>query len=97
MSVMMKKAICVILIIVLCFFLCGCGIEAGKYLTQSQRFLIVSGSNSYAPYNETIIVDEETGVMYLVVYLHNQFGITPLLNADGTPMLAEEDENEHFD
>ena len=88
----MKKAICAILIIVLCFSLCGCGRKAGEYFTQSQRFLIVSGSNSNAPYYETIIVDEETGVMYLAVYDYSQFGITPLLNADGTPMLAEEGE-----
>lgn len=86
----MKKAICVILIIVLCSSLCGCGREAGEYFTQSQRFLIVSGSSSNAPYYETIIADKETGVMYIAVYAYNQFGITPLLNADGTPMLAEE-------
>lgn len=88
----MKKAICAILIIVLCFFFCGCEREAGDSFTKSRRFVIVSGVSSYSPYDETIIIDEETGVMYLAVYLHHQFGITPLLNADGTPMLAEEDE-----
>ena len=85
----MKKAICAILIIVLCFFLCGCGREAGEYFTQSQRFQIVSGHNADAPYYETIIVDKETGVMYLTVNSTYQFGITPLINADGSPMLAE--------
>ena len=85
----MKKAICAILIIVLCFFLCGCGREAGEDFTQSQRFTIVSGHNPNAPYYETIIVDEETGVMYLTVCIADHFGITPLLNADGSPMLAK--------
>ena len=85
----MKKAICAILIIVLCFFLCGCGRETGEYFTQSERFTIVSGNNSNAPYYETIIVDKETDVMYLIVYGANQFGITPLLNADGSPMLVK--------
>lgn len=85
----MKKAICAILIIVLCFFLCGCGRETGEYFTQSQRFPIISGHNPNAPYYETIIMDKETGVMYLTVYSMYQFGITPLLNADGSPMLAE--------
>ena len=85
----MKKAICLILIIVLCFFLCGCGRKTGENFTKSERFTIVSGYNPNAPYYETIFVDEETGVMYLAVYAYNQFGITPLLNADGTPMLIE--------
>ena len=86
----MKKAICAILIIVLCFCLCGCGRETGEYFTQSQRFPIISGHNPNAPYYETIIVDKETGVMYLTVYSMYQFGITPLLNADGSPMLVGE-------
>ena len=85
----MKKAIFVILIIVLCFFLCGCGRETGENFTESERFTIVSGSNPNAPYYETIIVDKETDVMYLTVYVSHHFGITPLLNADGSPMLAQ--------
>ena len=85
----MKKAICAILIIVLCFFLCSCGRGEGEYFTKSQRFQIVSGHNPNAPYYDTIIVDKETGVMYLVMYAYNQFGIMPLFNADGSPMLDE--------
>lgn len=86
----MKKAICAILIIVLCFFLCGCGRETGENFTDSERFTIVSGSSANAPYYEAIIVDKETGVMYLTVHSKYQFGITPLLNADGSPMLVKE-------
>lgn len=71
-------------------FMCGCGREVGENFTDSERFTIVSGNNLNTPYHETIIVDEETGVMYLTLYAYYQFGITPLLNADGTPMLAEE-------
>lgn len=89
----MKK----LLIFVCCIsliFMCGCGYgrKTGENFTGSERFTIVSGDNSNAPYFETIIADEETGVMYLVVYAYYQFGITPLLNADGTPMLVEEGE-----
>ena len=73
-------------------FMCGCGRKTGENFTNSERFTIVSGDNSNAPYYETIIVDEETGVMYLAVYSANQFGITPLLNTDGTPMLVEKGE-----
>ena len=73
-------------------FMCGCGRKTDENFTNSERFTIVSGNNSNAPYYETIIADEETGVMYLIVYASYHFGITPLLNADGTPMLAEEGE-----
>ena len=85
----MKKlavfAFCILLI-----FMCGCGRKTGENFTESERFTIVSGDNPNAPYAETIIVDGETGVMYLAVHAYHHFGITPLLNADGTPMLAEE-------
>ena len=78
---------------ILLIFMCGCGRKTGENFTESERFTIVSGDkNINAPYVETIIVDEETGVMYLVVYNFDHFGITPLLNADGTPMLIEEGE-----
>lgn len=71
-------------------FMCGCGRKTGENFTNSERFTIVSGDSSDAPYYETIIADKETGVMYLIVYRPYHLGITPLLNADGTPMLAEE-------
>ena len=82
----MKKIICVVLVIVLVAMLCGCRREVGEEFTWSERFVIVSGSNPNAPYHETVITDKETGVMYLVIYGGYHFGITPLLNADGTPM-----------
>ena len=73
-------------------FMCGCGRKIGENITESERFTIVSGKDPDAPYHEVIFVDEETGVMYLAMYECYRFGITPLLNADGTPMLAEEAE-----
>lgn len=85
------KKLALIMCCILLVFMCGCGRKTGENLTDSGRFTIVSGDNMNAPYNETIFVDEETGVMYLAVYANSQFGITPLLNADGTPMLVEED------
>lgn len=85
----MKKLV-LIMCCTLLVFMCGCGRKTGENFTESGRFTIVSGDNMDAPYYETIFVDEETGVMYLAVYAFHQFGITPLLNTDGTPMLAEE-------
>lgn len=82
----MKKLIIIICCILL-VFMCGCGREPGEDFVKSGRFTIVSGGDPDAPYHETIIVDNNTGVMYLALHNMYRFGITPLLNADGTPML----------
>lgn len=84
---MMKKVISVILLVVVILTLCGCGRKEGDSFTKSGRFVIVSGNNPNAPYYETVITDKDTGVLYLVIYGYNHCGITPILNADGTPML----------
>lgn len=86
----MKKAICVILVVVLVAMLCGCGRKAGEGFTKSERFVIVSGYNPNAPYFDTVIADKNTGVLYIVFYAYNHFGITPLLDSDGKPLLWEE-------
>lgn len=86
---MMKKVICVMMVIILAASFCGCGRETGEDFTSSGRFIIVSGYSSSAPYQETIIADKDTGVLYLVVYTGHQCGITPLLDADGKPLLRE--------
>lgn len=86
----MKKIICVILLVVFTMLFCGCGPKIGENYTESGRFILMSGDNPNAPYYENIIADKETGVMYLVLYTHYQFGITPLLNADGSPMSLDE-------
>ena len=89
----MKKAICAILLVIAVLF-SGCGRETGESFTKSGRLIIVSNSsNSNAPYFDTVVADKDTGVLYLVIYAGNHCGITPLLNADGTPMLWKE-ENE---
>lgn len=85
----MKKIICVILVVVIVSMLCGCGRKVGERFTASERFVIVSGDNLNAPYLSTVIVDKDTGVLYVVFYIGNQCGITPLLNADGSPMTLD--------
>ncbi len=81
------KKLTVIICCISLIFMCGCGRKPGDNFTKSGRFTIVSGDNMNAPYYETIIVDNKTGVLYLTVYFMHQFGITPLLNADGTPII----------
>lgn len=83
----MRKVISVILLVVVILALCGCGRKEGDNFTKSGRFVIVSGDNPNAPYYETVIRDKDTDVLYLVIYGYNHCGITPILNADGTPML----------
>lgn len=83
----MKKLI-IIACCILLVFMCGCGRKPGDNFADSGRFTIISGENPNL-YQETIIVDNNTGVMYLALHGYNHFGITPLLNADGTPMLIE--------
>lgn len=85
----MKKAICVILTVFLLAILCGCGSKTGESFTRSERFVIIFGKNPNGPYRETIIADKDTGVLYLVIYGYDQFGITPLLDAEGKPLLIE--------
>lgn len=85
----MKKAICVILLIAIAATLCGCGKKTGEGFTTSERFVIVSGNNNNAPYCETVIADKETGVLYLVIYVYNHCGITPLLDTDVKPLLLD--------
>lgn len=86
----MKKAICLILVVALVAMLCGCGRKAGEGFTKSERFVIVSGDNPNAPYFDTVIADKDTGVLYIVFYARDHFGITPLLDSDGKPLLWKE-------
>lgn len=86
----MKKVICVILVVVLITILCECGRKTGEEFTKSERFVIVSGNNPNAPYFDTVIVDKDTGVLYIVFYKNQHFGITPLLDSDGKPLLWKE-------
>ena len=90
----MKKAICVMLVVALVVMLCGCGRKAGEGFTRSERFVIVSGDNPNAPYHSTVIADKDTGVLYIVFYGYNHFGITPLLDSNGKPLLWEEMEED---
>ena len=86
----MKKLIIIICCILL-VFMCGCGRKPGDDFVKSGRFTIVSGGDPNAPYYDTIIVDNNTGVMYLALYNYSQFGITPLLDTDGTLMLITDE------
>ena len=88
--------VCVAITLTACLALCGC--DSGNAVERKGdsprenvdgRFICDSGSYSF----ETV-VDTHTGVTYLVwksgVGNNSKGGITPLLNADGTPVMSEE-------
>lgn len=83
----MRKMLKIIIVFAVIALLCGCGAKEGQNFTQSDRFVVVSGRDGNAPYREVIIVDKETGVLYLTVYAPYKFGITPLIGSDGMPLL----------
>lgn len=73
---MKKLIVCAALIGML---LCGC---SGADSFMNDRFITVQKDGNYS-----ILVDTETNVLYLRFLGGYHYGITVLLNADGTPML----------
>lgn len=79
----MKKILAIILVVALfTIMLSGC-YETGDSMFASERFLIVKTDKTNT---ETIVVDSETGVLYLVVMSGYKMGITVLYNTDGSVM-----------
>lgn len=78
----MKKILAVVLVMVICCGLVGCDTT----YTSEERFDIVHEEGS-----QTIVVDEETGVMYLFCQAGYAGGMTVMVDADGNPLLYEEE------
>ena len=55
------------------------------------NLMVVAESRSFSGEREYIYVDKNTKVLYYVVDDLNCYGITPILNTDGTPKLYEKD------
>ena len=58
---------------------------------SNERFTVVYTEGSLlsdAGYRQ-LLVDKETGVTYLVVKAGSSSAITPLLNADGSPVITK--------
>ena len=89
----MKKRICLFIVVLAMVFTGGCA-STSKTIdrdlqTESEFFYfrIVESGQMTDGGDYYVIVDDNTGVLYL--YVFNGFGaaITPLINADGTPKL----------
>lgn len=61
---------------------------------QTKRFVQVFEEECgfFGP-ESSLVVDRETGVTYLIIRNTFGSGITPLLNADGTPVITKIEDN----
>ena len=78
----MKKLV----LLIVCLFMCaGCSSSGDN---QTERFEMILEEDNYNLLLE-IIVDDETGIEYLIVRQSKGIGVTPLYNADGSVKIHE--------
>ena len=82
-----KRLICIALCAVIALMLIGCCTEAEA--AEQTSPLKIWGQNTNGAYHTAVVVDDETGVNYVVVSTSCYsnaipIAITPRLNADGT-------------
>ena len=85
----MKKFLAIILSVVACCALfSGCSSTTEKIETSKldERFLILKDTNSGLGFR-SIIVDKETGVMYLFVGNGYRGGLTVMFDSEGKPLI----------
>ena len=58
---------------------------------EDKRFEVVSQEGNGFSHLRAILVDKETGVNYLFVQSGYAGGLTPLLDADGKPVVTKKD------
>ena len=60
-------------------------------MADNKRFEVVynQAGGFLGASQQTILVDKETGVQYLYVQNGNSGGLTPLLDADGKPVIKK--------
>lgn len=89
----MKKFLAIILsIMICCFAFVGCSRknEVIKTTELDRRFKIINDTNDGLGYCN-IIVDTETGVMYLFRGAGYRGGLTVMVDANGKPLIYEGD------
>lgn len=89
----MKKFLAIILsIMICCFTFVGCSRknEVIKTTELDRRFKIINDTNDGLGYCN-IIVDTETGVMYLFRGAGYRGGLTVMVDANGKPLIYEGD------
>jgi ABC-type oligopeptide transport system substrate-binding subunit len=86
----MKKLLLVLLALFLIFaLLSGCAKnDSEKSADNTSRFYYLEDTNNGLGYN-LIIVDKETGVMYLFHGAGYKGGLTTMVDADGNPLIYD--------
>ncbi len=85
----MKKFLTVVLLVVTCCVIfSGCSkakkVESPEF---DERFLILNDTNNDMDGYRQIIVDRETGVMYLFMGKGYKGGLTVMVDAEGNPLI----------
>lgn len=94
---MRKRTVTLTLMLVAMLTLLGCKSESTKGMLKQKEYPVPQ-ITIYADKKEADIkyaeyyyaVDEKTGVVYIVYENQHQYGMTPALNPDGTPMTKEQ-------
>ena len=97
---MKKKTVMLFILVVTAFSLIGCGessnINANTNINQPSAYFERHDTGGVY----SILVDKETGVCYLESKYINgagSYGLTVMLNADGTPKIWKEDQDKDQD
>ena len=61
-------------------------------MKKEKRFVILDAESEVFGMSRTTLVDTQTGVMYLFVQSGTGGGLTPLLDAQGRPLLCRRSE-----
>ena len=61
-------------------------------MKKEKRFVVLDAEEEFFGMARTTLVDTQTGVMYLFVQSPNSGGLTPLLDAQGKPLLCSRSE-----
>ena len=82
---MFKKILCLVIAIMLMLTCVGCDSASEEHegYLDGRFDLVATGTHNSNP--TSILVDKETGVMYL----HYYYGVTVMFDADGKPLLWE--------
>lgn len=86
-----KRLMVLALVVVMAMSCAACGGKASRNAAIEDRFVTVETDElNFWGGTYAIKADKETGVMYLFCSENgSRLGITPLLNADGTPQLYD--------
>lgn len=87
----MKKIVLVIVLIMLCFSLCGCGRTVRESYTGQEKehsvrynhFVVLKTYESLVDYDCSIVYDPDTRIMYYIIHGGYVSGITPYYLSNG--------------